>query len=356
METQANPSSKNSSALGLIIFLAVMATANIWLWRSTFPQPQEGGLPKPNLGLFQASSFIITNSQTNETEPIEPLNILVLGRSGGNYIAPNLTDTILVARVDTVVKKIKIVSIPRDLAVKIPESKNIIKINGMYQLGLNQSEQEGLRLIKEKVEEVTGLKIDRFALFDLATVESVIDTIGGVNVLVKDDIYDTRFPASSGGYETFTLKNGYRYLDGQTALRFIRTRHSPRGDFDRIERQQGVLKAIKGKLISFNPIWDFSKLWAIYKAVKENVRTDLSLSDFKNVWSLAKNIDIEKIETMGLNPENGLIAEDKIKLGVHAADILLAKNKPFDYTDIKSAIDNFINDANIRMYSNDTNK
>jgi len=104
-----------------------------------------------------------------------------------------------------------------------------------------------------------------------------------------------------------------------------------------------LIKSIKGKLLSLNPVWDFSKLWAIYKAVKDNVRTDLSLSDFKNIWSLAKNIDIEKIETMGLNPESGLIVADKIKLGVQTADILLAKNKPFDYTDIKSAVSNFIN-------------
>ncbi len=321
--------------------MAIMVVANIWLFRSTF-SPKEGDLPKPNLDLLQASSFILTNSKPGEDALTEPLNVLVLGRSGGAYIAPNLTDTILVARVDPIYKKIKIVSLPRDLAVKIPESKNITKINGLYQLGLNQSEQEGLRLIKEKTEEITGFTIDRFVLFDLATVENVIDTVGGVNVLVKDDIYDPRFPANNGGYETFTLKSGYRYLDGKTALRFIRTRHSSRGDFDRIERQQEVLKSIKGKLLSLNPIWDFSKLWAIYKAVKDNVRTDLTLSDFKNVWSLAKNIDIEKIETMGLNPENGLIAEDKIKLGGQTADILLAKNKPFDYTDIKSAIADFI--------------
>lgn len=334
---------KNSSALGLIIFLVVMATANIWLWRSTFPQPQEGNLPKPDLGLFQAGSFIITNSKPSEDTGAEPLNILVLGRSGGAYIAPNLTDTILVARVETVSKKIKIISIPRDLAVKIPDdAKNIAKINGLYQLGLNQSEEKGLRLIKEKAQEITGLSIDRFVLFDLAAVENVIDTIGGVNVSVKDDIYDPRFPANSGGYETFTLKSGYRYLDGRTALRFIRTRHSPRGDFDRIERQQEVLKAIKGKLLSLNPIWDFSKLWAIYKAVKENVRTDLSLSDFKNVWSLAKNIDIEKIETFSLNSESGLIAEDKIKLGAATAYVLTATPKQFDYAKIQQAINSFI--------------
>jgi anionic cell wall polymer biosynthesis LytR-Cps2A-Psr (LCP) family protein len=171
----------------------------------------------------------------------------------------------------------------------------------------------------------------------------VINDIGGINIYVKTDIEDTRFPTNAGGYETFSLQKGVRWLDGQTALKFVRTRHSPRGDFDRIERQQAVVKAIKGKLMSLNPIWDFPKLWAIYKSVKENVRTDLSLADFRNIWSLGKNIDLENIETLSLNPENGLVTPEKMKFGNQTAYALVAKPKPFEYTNIKSAIANFIN-------------
>ncbi len=322
--------------------IAILASANLWLFNKTFSK-NESDLPKPGLGIFQASSFVIQNSTASKTENIKPINILVLGQSGAGYIAPDLTDTILVARLDMASKKAKIVSIPRDLAVKIPgNEKNIVKLNALYQIGSQGSEKEGLKLIQKKVEEITGLNIDKFALFDLSAVENVINDIGGINIYVKTDIEDTRFPTNAGGYETFSLQKGVRWLDGQTALKFVRTRHSPRGDFDRIERQQAVVKAIKGKLMSLNPIWDFPKLWAIYKSVKENVRTDLSLADFRNIWSLGKNIDLENIETLSLNPENGLVTPEKMKFGRETAYVLVAKGQQFDYTTIKSAIADFI--------------
>ncbi|MEK9185303.1 MAG: LCP family protein, partial [Patescibacteria group bacterium] len=152
-----------------------------------------------------------------------------------------------------------------------------------------------------------------------------------------------RFPTNNGGYETFRLEKGMRFLDGKTALKFIRTRNSPGGDFDRIGRQQEVLKALKGKLLSLNPVWNFGKIWSIFRTVQKNLRTDLSLGDMKNIWSLTKNIDLETIETFSLNADSGLIADQKMLLGGSTAYTLVAKPKPFDYTMIKSAIADFIN-------------
>lgn len=328
----------------LVVFVLVMAGANTWMFQKAFSAPA-GELPKINLNVFSASSFVITNAvQQKDTGFFaETKNILVLGKSGGSYIAPNLTDTIFVAHINGPTKKIKIISLPRDLAVKIPGSQSVTKINALYQIGLQKSEREGLLIVQNKVQEVTGLKIDSFLIFDLAAVEKIIDDIGGINVFVKEDINDTHFPTDNGGYEIFRLEKGMRFLDGKTALKFIRTRHgSPRGDFDRIERQQAVLKALKGKLISLNPIWNFGKIWSIFTTVQKNVKTDLSLSDLKNIWSLAKNVDIEKIDTFSLNADTGLIADQKMLLGGSTAYTLVAKPKPFDYTGIKSAISNFL--------------
>ena len=342
----------------LVVFVLVMAGANIWMFQKAFSSPA-GELPKLKINVFSASSFVIKNSQQTASDAAgffaETRNILVLGRSGGSYIAPNLTDTIFVAHIDGPTKKIKIISLPRDLAVKLPRpegarlaqraagSSGVTKINALYQIGLEKSEREGLLMIQNKVQEITGLKIDSFLLFDLATVEKIIDEIGGVNVFVKEDINDTRFPTNNGGYEIFRLEKGMRFLDGKTALKFIRTRNSPGGDFDRIGRQQEVLKALKGKLLSLNPVWNFGKIWSIFRTVQKNVKTDLSLSDLKNIWSLAKKIDLETVETFSLNADTGLIADQKMLLGGSTAYTLVAKPKPFDYTGIKSAIADFIN-------------
>lgn len=322
----------------LVVFLA---GANIWLFNKSFLAEAKDKLPKINFNVLSAGSFVIQKSvpildQDGTSSFNETRNILVLGRSGGRHIAPDLTDTIAVIHLNGPLKKIKAISIPRDLAVKT--ALGTVKINSLYLAGSRQSEMEGLELIKNKVEEVSGLTIDSFLLFDLATVQKVIDDIGGLNVYVKNDINDIRFPTDSGGYETFRLERGLRYLDGETALKFVRTRNSARGDFDRMERQQEVLKSIKGKILSLNPVWDFPKLWSIFRTVQKNIRTDLTLSDIKAIWGLAKNLDLEKIETLSLNPESGLVAPGKIGLSY----VLFATPKQYDYSKIKETINRFL--------------
>jgi len=335
---------------GLIIFIILMLIANLWLFQKAFGIKgltilEKNKLPQLNLNFLNASSFAINNASIFKTKPSiadQKINILILGKSGNGYIAPNLTDTILVAHLDGPAKKIKIVSLPRDLAVKTPDGTITVKINSFYQMGLKNSEKEGLSLIQQKVEEISGLTINLFILFDLKTVEKIIDDVGGINVHVKEDIYDPNFPKNQGGYETFQLKSGYRYLDGQTALRFIRTRYSPQGDFDRIARQQEVLKALKGKLTSLNPFWDFTKLWNIFRTVQKNIRTDLTLSELQNAWSLAKTIELDTIETFSLNSSTGLIINKKVKWDNQIIDILAPAKGAYDYMDIQTAIKEFL--------------
>ncbi|MBI2052289.1 MAG: LCP family protein [Candidatus Sungbacteria bacterium] len=325
----------------LVILVVVLALANVWLVDKTFFAEDKSQLPQMNFGLLSAGSFVIQNPAKNKTDSFnETRNILVLGRSGGQHIAPDLTDTIAVAHLDGSTKKIKVISIPRDLVVKT--QNGTVKINSLYSTRSKKSEKEGLELIKNKVEEISGLVIDSFLLFDLDTAEKVINAVGGLNVYVKNNINDTRFPTDAGGYETFRLEKGLRYLDGETALKFVRTRNSSRGDFDRMERQQEVLKAIKGKIVSLNPVWDFPKIWNIFSTVKKNIRTDLTLSDIKTMWGLAKNLDLEKIETLSLNPENGLVKPEKMKFGSQTAYVLTATPQQFDYANIQKAINSFL--------------
>lgn len=342
-DSNQEPKSGRWKSWQLVIFVVVMAAANVWMIQKTFSSPASE-LPKLKINVFSASSFVIKNARPADDGAAfnGTKNILVLGRSGPGYIAPNLTDSIFIVHLAGPSKKVKIISLPRDLAISVPGTKAVAKINSLYQTGLEKSETQGLNLIRTKVEEITGLKIDSFVLFDLATVEKIIDDIGGLNVYVKENINDNRFPAKKGGYETFRLSAGNRFLNGENAMRFIRTRNSGRGDFDRIERQQTVVKALKGKLVSLNPVWDFSKIWSIFKTVQSNVRTDLGLSDLKNAWGLFKKIDLEKIETFSLNSETGLIAEKKMNLGAVPAYVLVAKPQAFEYDNIKSEVDRFL--------------
>src|SRR3989338_5546071 len=92
---------KNYVFTWLLVFVVVMLAADIWLLKKTVSSPHDDKLPPINIGVLSASSWLIQNQLGAEPASLSrPLNILVLGRSGKDYISPDLTDTILVAHLD----------------------------------------------------------------------------------------------------------------------------------------------------------------------------------------------------------------------------------------------------------------
>ncbi|MFH0852315.1 MAG: LCP family protein, partial [bacterium] len=226
----------------------------------------------------------------------EPKNILILGTPGAGNDAPDLTDTIILAHLNGGSMKANLVSVPRDLFVKIPDSQQYSKINSLYSFGKNsQSEEYGLSLIVQKVEEITSQKIDYYFLVDLSVVKQIIDELGGINVMVQKDIVDKEFPGPNHSYQTFELKAGWRYLDGETALKYIRSRHSLSGDFDRIARQQQVIEALKQKLMGLNPVFDLPPLIRVAEKLWKNVKTNIPFAQLPQFWQLAKKISPDNI-------------------------------------------------------------
>ena len=102
-------------------------------------------------------------------------------------------------------------------------------------------------MIKEKVAEITGQQIDYYIALDVSGVEKIIDILGGLNVWVAEDVFDPQFPTPGHGTEYFTVKKGWRYFDGKTVQKYLRTRHSADGDFARMRQQQAVVEALRKK-------------------------------------------------------------------------------------------------------------
>jgi len=331
--------------LGGLAIIAILVVANIWLGWNTFGKKYSDNLPHLNINPIKATSFVFTEKNTRDKITWEnPQNILILGHSGEGYIAPDLTDTIMVLHVNPLKDPplLKLVSLPRDLFIEI-SSGQFSKINDLWR-NVKPFGEAGINLVKEKIENITSLSIDSVIIFDLETVSRVVEKIDGVTVFIKDDIYDPTFPKKNGGYETFSLKKGWRYLSAAETLRFIRTRSSLGGDFDRISHQQELLRAIKGKLVSLNPIWNFPTLWSIFNIVKDEVITDLTLADAKNLWLVSEKISFDKIETLSIDGPSGLVKPKTIYLGGIPAYTLVASGDPFDYTKIQEAIQEFINE------------
>jgi len=255
-------------------------------------------------------------------EKEEQINVAIFGIPGDKSLntAPNLTDTIIIAKLkikDGTISKISLVSLPRDLYVKIPYSENYTKINALYQVGKKNNNPRPGDLILRKMEEITGLAINYYAIFDLYTVQSIIDRLDGVNVLVEDDIYDPLFPTENFGTEPFEIKKGWQHLDGITAVKYTRTRHTAEGDIGRMKRQQQVIDALRKKIFALNLFWDFEKILGIYEDVKNNVITDLDGSEFERLWLIAKDAPFDSLNSaaLGIGQAPPLLLPSHIPLG-----------------------------------------
>jgi len=261
------------------------------------------------------------------------VNFLFLGIAGEGNSAPQLTDTIIIINSTPKANNPVAISIPRDLLVKYPDKNYYTKINALYKYG-------GIDTIKSEITNITRLESDYYLIVDLGCVKKIIDKLNGIDVYVEEDIYDPAFPASYDSFETFSLKKGEQHLDGETALKYIRTRNQPQGDFSRIKRQQQVISALKDKILSLNFILNFPKILGVWDILQENAYTNIGLSDIKYAWNLIKKTKLDEIKFNTIAPP--LVVSGTTTLGGETASILIPKLGINNYQEIKEYINQLI--------------
>lgn len=259
-------------------------------------------------------SFIRTIKQLTAKKNIDlrhsdqdRINILLLGIAGKGKPGQYLTDTIIIASLNLKTNQIALLSIPRDLYVKIPELNIQTKINSAYQISLNNStdQSEAIKLLEETITDITSLPIDYFAILNFDGFEKTVDSIGGINIMNERDIYDSRYPGPNYSYETFELPQGFHQLDGATALKYARERHNdPEGDFGRAKRQQQIMQAIKNKIFSVQTLANPIALNSLLDTVGENVVTNATPTDIEDFFGLAKELDTQNIVNKVLDAWN----------------------------------------------------
>ncbi|MDD4151472.1 MAG: LCP family protein [Candidatus Gracilibacteria bacterium] len=229
-------------------------------------------------------------------------NILIIGRGGDLNDAPNLTDTIILAKIDSDNKFVTMLSIPRDLWVKYPTG-GAGKINETYMRALKKNDYDidtSIKVLEEKIEEITGEKVDNYVNIDFKGFISIVDSVGGVDINVPETLVDTEYPDFNWGYQTLKVEAGLQHMDGSLALKYARSRHST-NDFDRSLRQQLVIRAIKEKVTSLGYLANPFKIKALYLALKSNITTDLGISDMISLALLAKQVEKNNIFSFNLN-------------------------------------------------------
>lgn len=206
------------------------------------------------------SAFRTITNITPKPKP-QPFTFLFLGCDIGGFNGN--TDSIMLVHVQPDAGRIAVMSVPRDTRVKIP-GHGYQKLNAANSIG-------GPGLTTKLVEEITGAKVDFYALVDYKGFKEVIDALGGIDIDVERNMYYV------DPYQNLSinLKKGYQHLNGDQAMQYVRFRSDALGDITRVQRQQKFFKAL---LAQVRKPEAFGKLPQLVPAVMRIVRTNMSMS------------------------------------------------------------------------------
>jgi len=251
-----------------------------------YPKPRAASNPQPATGL--------TGESLPDWEEDERVNILLLGidkRPDEQYAR---TDTMILVTIDPATGKAGMLSIPRDLWVTIPGyGEN--RINTAHYLGdKNGYPGGGPALAMKTVQYNLGVPVHFYVRVDFDGFRRIIDTLGGIDIDVPQTINDPTYPDENYGYDPFYIEAGPHHMDGDTALKYARTRATSGADFDRARRQQAVLFAIREKALAIGVVPKIPELWS---TMAGTVQTDLQLVDILELAKLADKITSDDIQS-----------------------------------------------------------
>lgn len=259
------------------------------------------------------------------------INFLLLGMRGSNMPGGSLlSDTIMIVSIKPNDNKIAMISVPRDLHVAIP-GHGERKINSATSLGESAGEGKGMELMKQVIENVTGLQIHYVATANFQALRDMVNTLDGVVVhLDKPFSESSQFVEGNECGGIFALPAGDVKLNGEQALCYSRARYNS-SDFDRARRQQDVLMAMKDKALSSGTLTDFSKVNGLFDIVGDNVKTTMEPWEMQKMFGIYQKMDnpgiIHKVIDNG---KDGLLYSTTIDTSDGPAYILLPKGGNFD--------------------------
>jgi LCP family protein required for cell wall assembly len=227
------------------------------------------------------------------------MTILVMGldRRPGETGLTYRTDTMMVVSIDPVGNQLGILSIPRDLYVEVPGYGQLQRINSAMVLGELQQTGYGPNLAMQTVQNNLGIRIHAYIAVDFNAFITLIDVLGGIDVDVRHDIIDYDYPDMNYGYDPLIIRAGRQHFDGETALKFARTRHGD-NDFERARRQQQVLFAIRDRVLDADAIPQLiAQAPSLWTSFNRNVYTELSLERLIQLGLALKDIPVENIRT-----------------------------------------------------------
>jgi len=218
-----------------------------------------------------------------------------------------LADVIRVVRADFVSGEVTVLTLPRDLWVKVPglEGKGITeaKLNTAYYYGseyygVYDDPDYGSGFMIDTLFHNYNLQIDRYLTVNLLAFESIIDAVGGVDVYLPYDV-DGKSIDPNDPFDLGFFPAGMHHFNGETAGRFARIRMMD-NDYLRTTRQTMVLKALWKKLITPSILPKTPELIAI---LSDSVQMNFEARDIRPFICLLPMLDNETLKFVSLPQE-----------------------------------------------------
>lgn len=236
------------------------------------------------------------------------VNFLFLGVSGGDHAGSDLTDAIAFVSLDRATGQVRVLSLPRD--IWLPAWRT--KLNAIYHY-------HGLGGAKAEVGRILGQPVDYALVLDFRIFEELVDSLGGVEVEVERAFDDYHYPIAGREddpcdgdplfacrYEHLRFDAGLQWLDGDRALKYVRSRYAEGeegSDFARSVRQQRLIAAIKDRFLSPSFWFDYRRPLKVFQTAGKNIKTDLPPEQYPTLAKALVRFRSEKLKTEVLDGE-----------------------------------------------------
>ncbi|MDB8559597.1 LCP family protein [Turicibacter sanguinis] len=235
-------------------------------------------------GINREEANISENVMEKEKES-NVVNIAVFGLDQNGDGSDGRSDAMKVLSLDMDNKTAKVTSLQRDTLIYIPgEIQDFDKLNHAYAYG-------GANLSMQTINYNFDLDLTRYVSFNFDAIEKIIDTIGGVEINIKD--YEVPYARDQ-------IKSaGLQMLSGKQAMAYMRIRYAD-SDYVRMERQTTVMKAIFAQLKQTS----YTQLLSLLNDMLPYIETNLTKDEIINLGLDALKIDLGNIEQYQI-PTNG---------------------------------------------------
>lgn len=228
----------------------------------------------PEAGAIKISQLINTPKELQDSE----FNVLITGvdrsstddlsagAANDSNVNDGMTDMILYLHFNNETGEVRMLQIPRDTMVTTDTSvSGNYRINGVAKTQ-GSDNNNNMAALCELVADQYKLPIDGYITIRLEMLVSLVDTFGGVELNVPQDM----------DFQGSHLSQGYQTLNGAACEFLLRARKIyPDGDIGRLNMQRQFYSALFRKLKSIGNIWDVAKM---VPAVVNYLETDLSVT------------------------------------------------------------------------------